>query len=250
MLLPAGEAHVWYVDLTDVGRRLDSCARVLSVAERARADRFRFERDRTRFIIAHGYLRYLLASYTRCPASRLRFRANPNGKPALEWPAGPRFNISHSGDLAAIAVARASVGVDIEEIRPEHATMDVALRYFSRAEADRLLMAPEHERVNMFFRCWTRKESYIKTLGQGLSIPLASFSVSLDQERPAMVMWSGDDARVGEWWFGNLNPGSGYIGSLAVQCHINRLVEKSVAPYCNWNADTDTRSWNAGPRTS
>jgi len=237
MLLPRSEAHVWYVDLSGAAIRLDSCTSVMGSTERMRSARFHFERDRRRFITAHGCLRYLLAAYTGCRASDLRFRMNPHGKPALEWPEGPHFNISHSGNLAAIALAPASVGVDVEEIRPEHASMDVALHLFSAAEAAQLMTARERDRINMFFRCWTRKESYIKALGEGLSVPLASFSVSLDQRSAAMVSWSSDAARAGEWWFGNLNPGSGYAGSLAVRCNIDRLVERRLSPYFNPNAD-------------
>ncbi len=187
----------------------------LSDDERNRSARFRFERDRRRFVVAHGALRELLGRYLGSGPGQIRFVSNAFGKPELHPEFGGRlkFNLAHSGDLALIAVARdAEVGVDVEciEGRGESNYADVARSFFSAREVDALSRVPCDLYDRAFFSCWTMKEAYVKGRGEGLTIPLTSFSVPITTEpAPAPV-------RCGRWSLLTLQPAPGYVGALAV----------------------------------
>ena len=115
------------------------------------------------------------------------------------------FNLSHSHGLAVIAVgAGREVGIDVELLRPEFAGEDIAKRYFSAREVRELAQLPVGSRTEGFFRCWTRKEAYIKARGEGLHVPLDSFSVSLSPDRFPELL-SADESR---WKIESLVPSS------------------------------------------
>ena len=180
----------------------------LAEDEKARAARFIFDRDRDHFIAARGILRDLLSRYVECPAGTIKFAYGPQGKPALADPGSKssvRFNLSHSHGLAVIAVgAGREVGIDVELLRPEFAGEDIAKRYFSAREVRELAQLPVGSRTEAFFRCWTRKEAYIKARGEGLHVPLDSFSVSLSPDRFPELL-SADESR---WKIESLVPSS------------------------------------------
>lgn len=183
--------HVWCASLDLDREAREKCAAVLSENERARAERFLLERDRNSFLAAHGILRNLLAGYLGCGADVIRFVYGMHGKPDISDPLVPgplSFNLSHAHGLAAVAVVRGrQVGVDIEKIRPEFAGEEIARRYFSAEEVAELSRLPAERRAEGFFRCWTRKEAYVKALGEGLHFPLDKFSVSLTPGDPVTL---------------------------------------------------------------
>ena len=186
----------------------------LSDDERSRAARFRFERDRRRFVVARGALRELLGRYLDTDPGQIRFIYNAFGKPELDPDFGRlNFNLAHSGDIALIAIARdADVGVDVERIdgRGESSYADVAQNFFSATEVDALSRVPSHLYDQAFFSCWTMKEAYVKGRGEGLTLPLTSFSVPITTDpAPAAV-------RCGRWSLFTLQPAPGYVGALAV----------------------------------
>ena len=147
----------------------------LSDGEAARALRFRFERDRRRAIVSRGTLRELLARATGRAPREIDIVEGDRGKPALRT-GEIEFNVSHSHELVAIALADAAVGIDIERVRPMGAeAMSIARAHFSPAEIDRLAAAPDGD--DAFFAIWTAKEAVVKAAGGGLSIDLRSFTV-------------------------------------------------------------------------
>ncbi len=154
---------------------------ILAPEETARASRFRFDSLERSYILSRGALRVLLARWTGASPQSIRFSYGPQGKPSL-LPSGDgiQFNASHSGDLAlfAFTIGR-ELGVDVEKMRPMPDMQDVALRFFSAEEAAELMALPAGQREKAFFRCWTRKEAYIKATGEGLSADLRSFRVTL-----------------------------------------------------------------------
>ena len=184
--LDRSTVHIVRVRLDET---LPGAIELLDGDERARASRFVFERDRRRFINAHAWLRVAIGRCTGLAPESVRFVFGPRGKPAL---AGEeidlRFNMSHAGERALIALTRArDVGVDIEEER-EIEVFELARRFFSASESNALQGIPASERVPAFFRCWTRKEAFIKALGDGLAFPLDGFAVSLgDFESPQLL---------------------------------------------------------------
>lgn len=181
--LGADELHLWRVRLDQPAEVYHACLDTLTPDESEKAARFRFDRHRQQFVVSRGALRSVLGHYLDRPARQLRFAYSPFGKPEVEGEEGRdclRFNLSHAEGVALIALTRGrEVGVDVENVREEFPGMEIAERFFSGREVETLRAMPEGARAAAFFGYWTRKEAYIKALGEGLSHPLRQFSVSL-----------------------------------------------------------------------
>ena len=200
----------------------------LAADEQARAERFYFERDREHFIVARGVLRAILAGYLNRVPECLSFCYSSHGKPALAGESDEdaiRFSVSHSHGVALYAVTRGrEVGIDLEHIRSDLAVAEIAERFFSRREVEMLRTLPTEDQRQAFFRCWTRKEAYIKARGEGLSLPLDQFDVSLAPGEPAAVLGTQrDPSEASRWSLQELTPGPGYVAALAVEGHGWRL---------------------------
>jgi 4'-phosphopantetheinyl transferase len=224
-VLQAGDAHVWRINLAqpaEVELRLEHA---LAPDERARAARFYFEADRRRFTVARGALRHVLARYTEARAEDIAFAYGSHGKPAL--PDAPlQFNLAHAGELALIAVTlHAAIGVDLEDMRrPMDDMDDVAQRFFAREEWAQFNALPDDEKRSAFFRCWTRKEAFIKAIGDGLSYPLDRFAVVFAAGQPsALAHIDGDATAARAWSLYNLEPGEGHAGAVAIHAASCRL---------------------------
>jgi 4'-phosphopantetheinyl transferase len=168
--------------------RLNLLYELLSAEERERAARFHFPIHRGHFIACRGMLREILSTYLEIPPAQVRFSYNAYGKPAVQE-SGVRFNISHSGGWAMFAVTEGrEVGIDIERIDARVAQDQIPERFFSAREVAQLRSLPIAQQTEAFFRCWTRKEAYIKARGLGLSLALDSFDVSLAPGEPAALL--------------------------------------------------------------
>ena len=228
IFLPDDEVHVWLCILDRPPNRLRSLLTLLTTDERERAARYHFEKDRHHFIVARGMLRTILGNYLRMEPEKLRFGYGSHGKPFLfeeQNQAGLRFNLSHSGGLALLAVSRScELGVDIEFIRPDIAEEKIADRFFSAKEVAMLHTVPDHLQAIAFFNCWTRKEAYIKARGEGLSLPLDLFDVSLLPGEPAELLGTRiDDEEISRWSLIDIAPAPGYAGALVAECGHMRL---------------------------
>ncbi|NLF71781.1 MAG: 4'-phosphopantetheinyl transferase superfamily protein [Candidatus Anammoximicrobium sp.] len=225
LMLPVGQVHVWRAEVAQHTSALTDLSSILSPAEQERANRFYFVADRERFVVAHGLLRVLLGRYLREAPQMLRFSDNPHGKPALapsSDQAGLRFNLSHSQGLVMYAVARGrEVGVDVEQIRLVADFERIAEQFFSPAERKELRTLRTECKLDGFFGLWTLKEAYVKAWGQGLSVPLHDFSVSLQPDASGNFFLTpgGDDRQCADWSLRRLTPGPGYVGALAVEGH-------------------------------
>ena len=222
--LASDEVHIWCASL-DVSPETSArlCA-TLTPDERTRSARFQFERDRQRFIVARGVLRYLLGRYLQTQPNQISFVYNAFGKPDLspEFANRLKFNLSHSVGLALIAIAAASnVGVDLEYTRAQSDYVDIARHFFSAAEVDYLTRLPSQHCAETFFSCWTKKEAYLKACGEGLAIPLNSFSVPVTTDpahtRLDLYIPSNDTAPAKPWSLYTLRPARGYAGALAIE---------------------------------
>lgn len=208
------EIHVWQAALDRNERDLARLQATLTADEKARADRFRFAKDKNHYTVARGLLRELLGKYLQQPPAGLEFTYGPHGKPALAGKyaaSGLAFNLSHSFGLAVFAFAKGrDLGIDVERIQPESAGEDIARRFFSPREVGDLRSLPPEARTEAFFLCWTRKEAYIKGLGTGLYTPLDGFSVSLRPGQPAEFL-EGVDSR---WHVATFEPTEGYAAAV------------------------------------
>jgi 4'-phosphopantetheinyl transferase len=224
--LATGEVHVWRVELDQPEHLLEKFRNTLEEHELHRASRFHFEKHRRHFIVGRGALRQLLARYLDTKPERLRLSYGAYGKPALTGEhenSRLRFNMSHSHGVALFAFAEdRELGVDVEHIRADFATADIARRFFSRREVESFNALPDCHQVTAFFKCWSRKEAFIKVIGLGLSQPLDQFDVTLVPHEPAALLWvSGDDAS--RWSLYDLEVGDDYAGALAVEGQVSRI---------------------------
>lgn len=182
-VLSSGRVNVWFAMLDRPGMGVHRLARLLDPSERGKAESFRFERDRNRFVAAKAVLRTILGTCLGENPRRIAFLRGRYGKPVLpeEFGGGRvRFNMSHSHGAALVAVALGrEVGVDLESVRPLDNPDDLSESAFSPAERDAIRSLPEGARLRAFFDCWTRKEAFIKAVGAGLSFPLKGFDVSI-----------------------------------------------------------------------
>ena len=220
--LDGDETHVWRVELEPAEPLLSRCMPLLTEDELDRAARFRFEKDRCQYAITRGVLRLLLGEYLQQPPESVRFRYNPQGKPELDAPNHPEvihFNVSHAHGLAVLAFARGRrVGIDIESSQRDLEYEKLAERFFSPGEVANLCPIPEPDRRRAFFACWTRKEAYIKAKGEGLSLALNQFEVSLAPDTPhALLHVDGDPDEPSRWFFLDLAVGPEHAGALVVE---------------------------------
>jgi 4'-phosphopantetheinyl transferase len=194
--------YIWQFPLTISDGSLDNFATLLSEDERTRAARFRFEKDARRFTVARATVRSILGSYLKVSARDLRFDYSRHGKPVLaDDTTDIRFNISHSSDLAMLAVTRGrEVGVDLETTRDNVEIDQLATRFFSEHECAALREISNTQRLRAFFRCWTSKEAFLKAQGIGLSRSLESFDVEVNPKLPARLLATRPNAEEAEHW--------------------------------------------------
>lgn len=212
--LGSNEVHVWAVPLLGSAERYGE---LLTAEEQDRASRFRVVDHRRRYAIAHGALRAVLAGYLETEAQAIGFGTSSTGKPHLVPPSGLQFNLSHSAQLGLIAIARAEVGVDLEKMRHLESMRGIAQRHFSRSECEALESLPEDRLLLGFYRCWTRKEAYVKALGSGLSSALDVFDVALDDAAGLLAVRDRAED-LSQWTLLDASPGPDYVGAVAVRC--------------------------------
>jgi 4'-phosphopantetheinyl transferase len=206
------ELHVWVVRV--VLHDVVPLERLLSPDERERAARFVFERDRRQFVVSRGALRVALGAYLERDPAGIAFSYGGRGKPSIADEHSVEFNVSHSGDVAVLALARGGpVGVDVEDMDRSVEVGALAERFFSREEAAHLRDLPEPHRREAFFRCWTCKEAYIKALGDGMAVALDSFSVNVGSGGAAITRIDGADPA--GWRLSMFHPGGRYTGAVA-----------------------------------
>lgn len=234
-VLPTNDqVHLWCVPLIAESDCLSSLLTVLSAEEKKRASAFAFEKHRKEFIVSRGCLRQILSAYLDMEASAVDLVAGEKGKPALA-PIMPhrdlRFNVSHAGRLAVYALAYGrEIGVDVERILEIRDLVDIAHCFFSPAEYGELLTLRGPQRREAFFRCWTRKEAFIKAVGDGLSFPLDSFRVSLlGGHPPALLALDGVSNPQERWSMHSFCPAPGYVGAIVVEGMIRQFGVHSFA---------------------
>ncbi len=222
LALSSQVVHVWRASLEQATERVQQLSQWLSPDERERAVRFHFERDRRRFIVCRGVLRMIFSRYLGIEPDQVQFRYRLHGKPDLSERLGDgtlQFNLAHSNELAIYAFTyNREVGIDLEYIHPVPDAEQVALRFFSAGENATLQRLDKSQRLEGFFNCWTRKEAWVKALGDGLTQPLEQFDVSLVPGEPARLLRvARSPKQVTGWSLRSLAPAHGYVGALAVE---------------------------------
>ena len=222
LLAAVEEIDVVMIRLEVKPEAIHASAALLSGAEQQRASRFVLDRDRGRFIIARAWLRRLLAERLGVEPESVKIAYGPRGKPALSRcfaDAALNFNVSHCGDVAVYAFARGrEIGIDVEALRELRDADDLAARFFSPRENEAYLALDPHDRPLGFFNCWTRKEAFVKALGDGLYFPLDSFDVSLTPGEPSKILRVED--RPGDecgWCMESFFPVPGFVAAVVTE---------------------------------
>jgi 4'-phosphopantetheinyl transferase len=174
---------------------------------------------RRRFVICRTTLRAILGHYLGRPPAELTFAQGPHGKPylnAVHTSGYIQFNVSHSHELALVAVsARRELGVDLERVRPVDDMDGIVARFFAPAERLAFDRLPPGDRLSTFYRYWTLKEAYLKASGVGLSRALADVDVIRGESSPLCLPDASGTPH--EWRGRTLAPAAGYCGALVVE---------------------------------
>jgi 4'-phosphopantetheinyl transferase len=221
--LPSNEVHVWRAKLYQSDPLVDELSSVLSPDEKERANRFQYDRDKTRFIACRAILRIILSRYSGVNATHLEFEYGTHGKPSLkrrtDIKAPLRFSSSRSDSLSLFAVTlNREIGIDTEHIRPVSDRDEIVDRYFTtRERIIYRLLAPD-QKQSAFFNAWTRKEAYLKAIGVGLNQPLRTVEVSLEPGEPARLLRVEGNARqAAAWSLYELSLDTDHAGVVAVK---------------------------------
>jgi 4'-phosphopantetheinyl transferase len=242
--LGPNEVHVWCACLDNLSAEMSAFWKMLTEAERARAQRFRFQVDHDRLIIRRGLLRVILGWYLPDAPGSIEFQESASGKPEVTSQGGAgtlHFNMSHSDQLALYAISRAApVGVDVERIRPVSEFQDIGARFFHPRETANLQALPEADRLDAFYHCWTRKEAVLKATGQGIGNELAEIEVEFVPGEVVRVLSIRDEAHAAAGWsLHALQPARGFAAALA--CCFEDL------KLCPWRLKTSASSWAEEP---
>ena len=226
--LSARDLHVWRAEFDSFAEQKARFWSLLAPDEQTRARRFHFERDKNTFVITRGILRTLLGRYVNLLPRQIQFAYSAHGKPTLPPPptiSVCQFNVSHTQGVALFAFCRQTpVGVDVERIRPLPDAPQIAARFFSPSENKSFLTVPAAQRDEAFFNCWTRKEAFIKAVGDGLSYPLDAFDVAFKPGEPARFLHiQGSAEEAACWSLFAFAPAADYVGATAVSGHNWRL---------------------------
>jgi 4'-phosphopantetheinyl transferase len=227
LALSPGTVHVWRVPLD---RPEDECRRLwdtLSADEQERAARFHFAKHRDRFTVGRGLLRAVLGRYLGVRAGEVRFAYGKYGKPAVVAAAGDALecNVSHCEGAALFAVTRdRSVGIDLEQVRPREGLADLVAKVFSASEQAVFRGLPAGQQLEAFYRCWTRKEAFMKATGQGMSLAPERIDVTLAPGAPARLLGvRGEPVDIARWSLVDLTPWPGCAGALAIEGPVSDL---------------------------
>jgi len=216
-LLPTA-VHLWRIPLVATPDVLETYCSLLAPDERDRAARFHFDIHRHRFVIGRARLRVILGAYLKSPPQEISFSYTEHGKPYVSKQS-LTFNLSHAEETAVLGVtSNLAIGVDIEHMRRD-LTEGLAERYFAPAEVRALRSFPPEQQPAAFFRCWTRKEAYIKARGEGLSMPLAEFEVPLVDHGELSLMHYKKPLEAARWSLRNVPVPEGYVAAVVVEGH-------------------------------
>lgn len=215
--LAPGEVHIWRVPLAATPATLESLGSFLDAEESTRANRFLLSEHREHFLLGRAALRVLLGRYLGVSPESVLIVKGPQGKPFLARTSSAfplRFNLSHSHGLAVYGFSLdRELGIDLEKLRSDFASVEIAARYFSRNERKEWSSLSESLRTEGFFNAWTRKEAYVKARGEGLKIPLDSFDVTLTPG-VAALLYSPDSK---DWSLTSFYPAPEFAAAIVVR---------------------------------
>lgn len=231
--LASDDIHLWQFSLRSPQHHINPLRALLSREEIARADRLLRPADRLRFTVGRARVRQLLGGYLATDPGRLELTTLPQGKPVLAVPA-LSFNLSHSADLALLAIARSvPLGVDLELVRPDLDWGPLSRRYFSRGEQLALQQLAPEQQLEAFVTIWSRKEAFLKATGSGFHQPFDMIEVSAPPAPAALLSDGGNSAAAGDWHLADIPIGPNYRAALAYPSPRRKVVLLELGPEGN-----------------
>ncbi len=225
MIIPENEILIFRKQITHNDNQISDFEDTLSEEEKLKANNYRTKDLKNDYIFCRGFLRYIISTFTGSDSSGIVFSYNKNGKPFIEG-SKIKFNLSHSKGFLVIALCLYDeIGIDVEYKREIPDLIDISGKYFSENEFCEMKTLTSSEQRDAFFRCWTRKEAFVKALGEGLQFPLSDFSVSFLKNEPPEVKWiRNNEAEISHWKIFEIPAGNEYISSLAVMSVSKKIV--------------------------
>jgi len=213
---------IWKICLKASDSQLSDYWQILSTEEKDRALQFYFKKETNAFIVSRAMLKTLCANYLYLKPQEIQLSYGEFGKPYLKA-SNLDFNISHSAGQALMAFTSGSeIGIDIEKLNPDIEIEKLVKRFFSINEAKTVLALERSQRVTAFFKCWTRKEAFIKAVGKGLSFPLDQFDVTIHEEVKFLSI-NGDENLAEEWSLVSFAPEKNFTAAFSMKNKIKEI---------------------------
>ncbi|MCB2298660.1 4'-phosphopantetheinyl transferase family protein [Clostridium tagluense] len=204
-----------------IEKNLEKMCLLIDLEKRCKIEKFINKKDKVRTLIGEILIRTIICEELSVRNKHITFEKNEYGKPYMKEHPEFNFNTSHSGDFVVCAIDDKPIGIDIEKVKHIE-YKDIAKSFFSVSEFDYIIKEDLNSQLNKFYEIWTLKESYIKYCGQGLSIPLKSFSIDIDQYENIKVII---DKEHKEPVFKRFDIGSEY--KMAV-CSVNKEISNNI----------------------
>ena len=226
------DIHVYCLSLTQPPLIMAQLASTLSIDERQRAGRFHFEVHSSRFIAGRGLLRLLLAHHLHVEPAEINFSYRAAGKPELRAAdAGLHFNLAHCEDCALLAITRLGpVGVDLERVRDLPDFEELVGRFFSVREATAFARLLPAQKPQAFFNLWTRKEAWLKAVGDGIAQGLDKVEVTFLPGETARLLAIPPGDAPEHWNLRELQPAAGFVGALGIRQSAFSLLNLDFSP--------------------
>ncbi|QDS93457.1 4'-phosphopantetheinyl transferase sfp [Roseimaritima multifibrata] len=211
--------QVWYAEASaeSPGPLEADCRKALCAEETERATLFRKPTSANQFVVGRGMARRLLGAKLNCAPESIPFRFSPHGKPLLDSPQQLGFNVAHTTGMVLCAIGEyQQVGVDVESTGRK-VDIRLAERYFAKSEVEWVFARPPAEQTSAFLKIWTLKESFIKAIGTGLTMPLDEFAFhDLESSQPTVRIDSDQHGKDTDWHAFVFQPVPGYVAALSV----------------------------------
>ncbi|MFD1613739.1 4'-phosphopantetheinyl transferase family protein [Gelatiniphilus marinus] len=224
-LLLKNVVHVWYAYFSNNTNNLNYYLKLLSEDEIKKTSKFKFKTNQQQSIISRGILRQLSSKYLNIKPESLSFKYGKYGKPEYDFDSKLKFNISHSGGLIVLGFVKDfDIGVDVEKVKNDFDVLEIASNFFSALEIEALKKVPKEKQVENFYRCWTRKESFVKAKSLGLSFALDSFSVCINSNSKSKLLetkWN--EAEKHKWQLHPFTLQPDYKGAISILGNIKTV---------------------------
>lgn len=213
---------IYCIKISDISHdELERLSLSISKEKKSKIDKFINKKDKIRTLIGEFLIRTMINKELGIRSRYIEFEKNRYGKPYLKKYPKFNFNISHSGDFVLCATDNRPIGVDIEEIKYIEYE-EIIKNFFTERECEYIFENDLDTQLSKFYEIWTLKESYIKCSGQGLAIPLNSFSIYIDKSKNIKMI---NDEKYNKYMFKRFDIESNY--KIAI-CSLNKEISSNI----------------------